>query len=60
MTAKLLPRLKRKLSRLVLVPSDGGRFEVSVNGKLLYSKLKTRAFPNEAELVDEIARVLGA
>lgn len=30
------------ISRLILIPSDGGRFEVSVNGELIYSKLATR------------------
>ncbi len=29
------------IEKLTLVPSDGGRFEVEVNGNLLYSKLKT-------------------
>lgn len=59
MTAKLLPRFKQKIQRVVLVPSDGGRFEVSVGGKLLYSKLEKRVFPDESKLIDEIARALG-
>lgn len=36
-----------------LVPSSGGVFEVSLDGKLLYSKQKTGRFPNQQE-VDEI------
>jgi selenoprotein W-related protein len=33
----------------VLVPSDGGRFEVTVNDTLIYSKLETgrHVFPGE-------------
>jgi len=28
-----------EVESLALIPSDGGRFEVDVNGKLVYSKL---------------------
>jgi selenoprotein W-related protein len=31
---------------LKLVPSSGGCFEVSVNGKKIHSKLQTGAFPD--------------
>jgi selenoprotein W-related protein len=30
-----------EIERLTLIPSDGGRFEVEVNGTLLYSKKAT-------------------
>ena len=33
--------LERQIEEFTLVPSDGGRFEFSANGKLLYSKLQT-------------------
>ncbi len=39
-----------------MVPSDGGRFEVSVNGSLIYSKLETGRFPE----FDEISKKLPA
>jgi selT/selW/selH-like putative selenoprotein len=58
LTAKLLTRFKQKVSRLILVPSDGGRFEVSVGGRLLYSKLEKKVFPAEAALLDDIDRAL--
>jgi len=38
----------------VLVPSDGGRFEVSVNGSLIYSKLKTGRFPEYEEIRENL------
>ena len=38
-----------------LEPSDGGCFELSVDGKLIYSKLETEEFPNEAALVAEVS-----
>ena len=36
---------------IVLTPSHGGRFEVTVNGRLIYSKLATgrHAQPGEVE-----------
>jgi selenoprotein W-related protein len=39
-----------------LQPSDGGCFEVTVDGELVYSKLKTGKFPDEKSLVAEIAK----
>lgn len=55
----MLPRFKRQVARLVLIPSKGGCFELTVGGKLLYSKLQTGTFPDEAALLDEVAKALG-
>ena len=60
MTAKLLPRYKRSISRYVMIPSKGGCFELSVGGKLLYSKLETGSFPDEEKLIKEVGKALGA
>jgi predicted Rdx family selenoprotein len=35
------PELEPLVASFTLVPSDGGRFEFSVDGNLLYSKLQT-------------------
>ena len=51
MTDELLTRYKREISGLTLVPSDGGRFELSLDGKLLFSKLKEERFPTHEEIV---------
>ena len=59
MTAKLLPRFKREVTQLVLIPSTGGCFEVTVGGKLLYSKLETGQFPDEERLLKAIGQALG-
>ena len=59
MTAKLLPRFKREVTQLVLIPSTGGCFEVTVGGKLLYSKLETGRFPDEETLLESIGQALG-
>jgi len=59
LTAKLLPRFKRAISRYVLIPSKGGCFELTVNGKRLYSKLETGEFPDEEALIAKVGKVLG-
>jgi selenoprotein W-related protein len=43
-----------------MVPSKGGCFELTVGGKLLYSKLETGEFPDEEQLVREVGRALGS
>jgi selenoprotein W-related protein len=60
LTAKVLPKLKRSINQYQLVPSKGGCFEVVVDGELIYSKLATGKFPDEAQLVEELARRAGA
>jgi len=42
--------LERQIESFNLIPSDGGRFEFSVNGDLVYSKLKTFRHAEEGEL----------
>ena len=42
--------LERQIEDFSLVPSDGGRFEFSANGKLLYSKLQTGRHVEAGEL----------
>jgi selenoprotein W-related protein len=37
---------------LTLIPAGGGCFEVSFNGDLIYSKLKTGEFPDESAMVN--------
>jgi selenoprotein W-related protein len=54
-----LPRFKQSVSKLVMVPSTGGCFEVKVGGKLLYSKLETGKFPDEPKLLETIGKTLG-
>jgi selenoprotein W-related protein len=54
LTEKLITELKDKITKLVLVPSDGGRFEVTVNGKRIFSKLETGRFPEYQEIRQHI------
>ena len=47
MTSKLLTTYKQQIQDLKLIPSKGGCFELSIDGELVYSKLKTKEFPEE-------------
>ena len=47
---KILKTKKQDVSGLELVPSDGGVFEVEVNGKLVFSKKKEGRFPEWKEI----------
>ena len=42
----------------MLIPSEGGRFEVEVNGKLLYSKLQTQRHAEPGEVVGLVKKYL--
>jgi len=54
LTDKLITEYKSKIKKLVLIPSDGGRFEVIVNGGLIYSKLESGRFPEYDEIRDQL------
>jgi selenoprotein W-related protein len=54
LTTKLLSTYKQQIKDLKLIPSGGGCFELTVDGDLLYSKLKTGKFPDEKALVDAV------
>ena len=45
------------MSEIALAPFADGRFEVFVNGDLIYSKLETGDFPDDATLVAKIKRM---
>ena len=54
MTSTLLTNFKQRIKTLELIPASGGCFEVTVNGKLVYSKLETGTFPDEQWVVDTL------
>jgi selenoprotein W-related protein len=57
--AELLRDHEAEIRSLALVPSDGGRFEVTVNGRLLYSKLKTGRHADPGEVIKLLGAHLG-
>ena len=58
MTALLLTSYKRKIRELRLTPAGGGCFELSLDGELVYSKLKTGVFPDEKAMLDLVGKKL--
>ena len=54
----LLKQFEHLIESVALVPSDGGRFEVSVNGKLIYSKLQTKRHAEPGEVVGLINKMV--
>jgi selenoprotein W-related protein len=52
LTGELLSNFESEIESVTLVPSDGGRFEVIVNAKLVYSKLHTGRHADAGEVVD--------
>ena len=45
---------KQQISDLKLIPSGGGSFEISINGDLIYSKLKAGKFPEEKWVLEAV------
>ncbi len=60
MGQELLSEFGLKVAELRLVPSGGGRFEVSLNGKLLHSKHESGQFPSSRLVIDKIKEQLQA
>lgn len=58
MTGKILGAYKQRIKEFKLVPSSGGCFELTANGELLYSKLKTGEFPDENAVADMLEQRL--
>ncbi len=50
MAVQLMEYYKQDIGTMQLVPSDGGRFEVSVNDQLIFSKLEEDRFPEYKEI----------
>jgi selenoprotein W-related protein len=58
LAGELLKQFEHMIESLTLVPSDGGRFEVTVNGKLIFSKLETRRHVQPGEVVGLVNKMV--
>lgn len=47
-----------EIETIVLIPSDGGKFEVEVNGTLVYSKLETKRHAEAGEVTGLVGKLL--
>ncbi len=57
---QLLDRYDAYFSEATLKPSDGGRFEVSIDGSTVFSKLESDRFPGDEELLTIVGTTIGA
>lgn len=55
---ELLKEFEHTLDRLTLIPSDEGRFEVTVNGELIFSKLGIRRHAEPGEVLGLVRRMV--
>lgn len=54
----MLKDYEHVIESVTLIPSDGGRFEVSVNGQTIYSKMETKRHAEADEIVSIISKMV--
>jgi selenoprotein W-related protein len=55
----LLKHYEHLVEEIKLIPSDGGKFEVTVNGQLLYSKVATHRHAEPGEVLGLVRKIVG-
>jgi selenoprotein W-related protein len=55
---ELLKNIELEIESITLIPSEGGRYEITVNDKLVYSKLQTGRHADPGEVMGLIAELL--
>ena len=58
LAGELLKHFEHLIEAISLVPSDGGRFEVTVNERLLYSKLASNRHAQSGEVIGLINKMI--
>ena len=56
---ELLKQYEHVIEEIKIVPSDGGKFEVTVNGQLLYSKLQSHRHAEPGEVLGLVRKLVG-
>jgi selenoprotein W-related protein len=52
----LLKNFEQEIESVTLVPSSGGRYEISANGQLIYSKLQTGRHAGAGEIIELVRK----
>jgi selenoprotein W-related protein len=55
---ELLKEYEHLIESVALFPSDEGRFEVSVNGQLVFSKLQLKRHAEAGEIIKIISKIV--
>jgi len=58
LAAELLEEFEPEIEAILLVPSDGGRFEVSVDDRLIFSKLQTHRHADPGEVAGILRKMI--
>jgi len=58
LATELLKEFEYDIENLTLVPSDGGKFEVTVGDKLVYSKLQTHRHAEPGEVLGLVRKII--
>jgi len=56
--AELTKAFEYDIEEISLVPSDGGKYEITVNGDLIYSKLKTNRHAEPGEVLGLVKKLI--
>jgi selenoprotein W-related protein len=56
---ELLKHYEHVIETITLVPSDGGKFEVTVNGNLLFSKSQLHRHAEPGEVLGSVRKLVG-
>ena len=56
MAAEVLPHFKQGIEEMILVPDGGGKFEIFLDDRQIYSKLEAGEFPEPRDIVQAIEK----
>ena len=56
--AELTKAFEYDIEEISLIPSDGGKYEITVNGDLIYSKLKTNRHAEPGEVLGLVKNLI--
>ena len=56
--ATVLEQHEKSIKEVTLIPSDGGRFEVVINGDLVYSKIENGRHMDEGQMAEVVGAYL--
>jgi len=59
LTDELLKHYEHVIEEIKIVPSDGGKFEVTVNGSLLFSKSQLHRHAEAGEVLGLVRKIVG-
>ncbi len=56
--AELVRAFEYEIESIELIPSDGGKFEITVNENLVYSKLQTKRHAEPGEVLGLVRELI--